>query len=141
MALAIFTMSSCDDDDTRLTARVDSVSASQLCVTPEDPKQSDLIGCYSIEAEDAANLSPGTCVDLRIPDQLDPELRDDPVGRVTQLDRNCHVGSRSTDLYLKTFKALAVFAVCIAAVSAAVVFAVKRRRAQTLRNAGPKADT
>jgi hypothetical protein len=79
----------CDSADMRTTGTVTDLPAGRLCFLPEDPDQTDLEGCFPLSAEDAARVQVGDCISVIVPNQLDPEKRDDPLRSIGVLDRIC----------------------------------------------------
>lgn len=88
-ALACLTPVACDSADPHTTAVVDSVADRKLCVTPEDQKQTDLVGCYAVSPVDQAKLRAGMCIELRIPSQFDDKHRNEVIYGLHVLHRRC----------------------------------------------------
>ena len=79
----------CDDDLSRTTGTVTNVRSGIMCFTPEDPKHTDLRGCFPISEQDAARVDVNDCIELRIPFYGDPANAKTPVKSVRVLDRTC----------------------------------------------------
>src|SRR5262245_8201549 len=77
----------CDTADSRVTVRVEGFEDGRVCLVPERDDLSHLKRCYPYSQSDRERLNPGACVRVVIPNQLEPELRDDPNYSVHSLDR------------------------------------------------------
>lgn len=90
VVLVAFRVAGCQDSaDSRTTARVSRIADAKACLVPEDPEQRDLEGCFPFRAEDGDDLTPGACVSVVVPNQLEAEKRDDPLRSVAVLGRRC----------------------------------------------------
>lgn len=91
--LALPLTAACDEADPRITARVERVSASEVCLVPEDPI--DKPDCYPYASDLANVFDENACVSLRLPDPTDPERRGDPITQAERLNRHCEDPDRS----------------------------------------------
>ena len=73
----------CDSADSFVTARVETVGDQRICL--DAVEYDDVDGCYPARAEDISALTAGDCIDVRIPNQLEPAKRDDPLYGVKKL--------------------------------------------------------
>ncbi len=73
----------CDSADSLVTARVESVADRRVCLDAVEYDEVD--GCYPARAEDAAALTAGDCIDVRIPNQLEDAKRDAPIYGIKSL--------------------------------------------------------
>ena len=89
LLVALVGASACDDDLSRTTGTVTDLRPGTICFSPEDPKQTDLRGCFPISEQDAARVHVNDCIELRIPNYLDAANTKSPVTSVRVLDRTC----------------------------------------------------
>jgi len=94
--IAVALGSACDDDISRIAARVDSVQDGKVCITAEGADTAYLNGCHTIDQRDAARIHAGDCIAVAIPYSGDPENPAPSVTLVRVLDRDCTVRSTST---------------------------------------------
>ncbi|MEY2524727.1 MAG: hypothetical protein QOJ66_3292 [Ilumatobacteraceae bacterium] len=89
LVVALFGTSACDSDLSRTTGTVTELRAGTICFTPEDRTQTDLLGCFPISDQDASRVHVNDCIELRIPNYLDPKNANTPVKSVRVLNRVC----------------------------------------------------
>ena len=89
LLVALAGTSACDDDLSRTTGTVTDLRPGTICFTPEDPEQTDLLGCFPISDADSARLHVDDCIELRIPNYLDAANAKTPVKSVRVLSRTC----------------------------------------------------
>jgi hypothetical protein len=89
LVVALLGASACDDDVSRTTGTVTELRPGTMCFIPEDPTQTDLRGCFPISDKDAARVHVNDCIELRIPNYLDPANAKTPVKSVRILNRAC----------------------------------------------------
>ena len=67
-------------------ARVEPVSDRRICL--DAIEYDDVDGCYPAKDQDVSALSAGDCIDVRIPNRLEAEGREDPLYGVEKLRPN-----------------------------------------------------
>jgi hypothetical protein len=122
LVLLVVIVVGCDSGDARTTARVDSRSDHSVCITPEDPGQTDLTGCFPYQTSDVARLSAGSCVSVVVPAAVA-----EPIRNVKSLGRDCHVG-RAVGFTRGDIVLIAVLATAAVGATAALLYFVVRGR-------------
>lgn len=89
LTLIAMATTGCDSDETNTTGTVSELPSGRLCIAPEDPKQTDLIGCYPVKDGDVQDVKVGDCVAVRLPDYFVAENSNEPLVYVRKLSRPC----------------------------------------------------
>lgn len=89
--VGVVLLSSCDEADPSVTARVDSVEGSTVCISPEDMKTWErLAGCYPTSGE--RRVRQGDCIRVRVPSPAVDANKGKPLREVEVLERRCIIG-------------------------------------------------